>query len=137
MPRRARNPQVIPVPGNPPGANNRTDLPAQPIRTVSGGVHGSVKAQRDAQRAMPLALDPNMPAAPGGGGPRAQLPIAPTPLMSPSMRPNEALATMPPPDPDLEDLGQWAGTLIELASYPTASAELRELAARAQARFGA
>lgn len=135
MPRAKQDPTVTPgVPGV-PGVNNRSDLPTQPIATLKGGTFGSAQTSRDAQRAVPLAA---VPTPTDGGPPRPRASLPPLPLTAPTQRPNEPLTAVPDPEPDVdEDLREWVPVLRELASYPNASLDLRELAARAAARFGA
>lgn len=82
-----------------PGAayTNRSDLNSgartQPVRTVPGGTYGSVKAQADAQRAVPLPMPPRL------------APPAAIPLDAPTQRPDEpltaGLATGAGPGPEI------------------------------------
>lgn len=69
MPRTARGGKRVGKPGA--SYSNRTDLNAQPIRTVPGQEYGAAKAQADAQRAMPI---PQVPAVPVGAAPAPGVP---------------------------------------------------------------
>ncbi len=85
--------------------SNRNDLnPALKPQAIQGGEYGSVKAQIDSQKAVPMASAPLQPASPVGQPfPAPQAPL--TPLDAPTQRPDEHLmtgvgdSTLMPPTP--------------------------------------
>ncbi len=145
------------------GYSNRSDLvSAEPITTAKSQNYGERSAQQAAQRAVPLGPPPAAQSAAGAPGsqPPTQLPntsgaTSPVngpgllPFTHPSNRPNEpvtaGLPTGPGPGPEaLTGIGAVAanqavegGTLKNLLSFlassPTSSSAIRDLAAVAGA----
>lgn len=88
--------------GTPGGAyQNRSDLRTQKIQTVPGQQYGQATAQAAAQRAVPMAGAPAVPAASPGAPPPAGLGPTPPPPdpYRPTERPNEHVMTGLPVGP--------------------------------------
>lgn len=113
-------------------------MAAQPIRTPPSAEYGQAKALADAQRAVPLAQTPPVPAAPAPSAPAAvgPYPGEVTPLDAPTQRPNEPLTHGLPvgPGAGTEVLGAMApvdtlGTLLrQAAAGEGSSPEVKALA---------
>ena len=145
-----------------PGAAypQRTDLQrAEPVSVAPSSVYGQGVKERQAQQAVPLATPPQAAAAAPSPGSAPSAPATPglppvsgpgiVPFLHPSNRPNEpvtaGLPTGPGPGPEsLTGIGAIAanqsaeqGTLKNLlgslASAPTSSSAIRDLAAVAGA----
>jgi hypothetical protein len=138
---------------------NRTDLQrAEPVAVAPSAVYGAGVKERQAQQAVPLATPPQgpppaaVPSAPqpGAGAPSPQgLPPVSgpgiLPFLHPSNRPNEpvtaGLPTGPGPGPESltgvgaiavnqsAEQGSLKNLLGSLASAPTSSSAIRDLAA--------
>lgn len=137
-----------------PGKNytNRTDLAMNrstlPVMAATGQQYGKATAQREAQRALPMAAAP-LPAT--GGAPAVsrqvpqQMPGQVTPLDAPSQRPGEPVTAGVPvgagPGPEVlgplaqsedgvEDLAMYLPMLEFIASQPGTSAQTRNFVRR-------
>lgn len=136
MPTLARGGRRSGTPGKAYG--NRTDLNAQrtmPIAKYPSDRYGEQVKQVEAQRAVPVASQPQpVPPTPTGGPPAGPPPIVP--LNAPTARPNEPLTAGidsgpgvgAPPQPVIDNperIRQWLPALERLASAPDTSPQTR------------
>lgn len=112
-----------------------------PATTVPGQQYGQAKQQMDAQRAVPMASGPALPATPPVQAQPLTTPVNVTPLDAPTANPQEhvmagspvgpgpgteALAVNTQPDEDMAKLGVYLPVLELAASQPNSSAALRQ-----------
>jgi hypothetical protein len=121
---------------------------AVPIQVATGQQYGMATAQREAQRALPIAAPPppaTAPPAAGGAAPagRQVPPVQVIPLTDPSKRPGEpvtagvSIGAGPgpevlglPAENGVEDLALWLPLLEFAASQPGATSQMRNFVRR-------